>query len=124
MGPARSGKTRSTKCVFGKRRLTAWRESRKERPARDLVAPEPDGNGSARERRTAPQQVLDGESAGSAFGLFAPLVPGGANRGSGGLLGDAMVLALGAMFASGWALLAAASLLGFVLDAGGEAFGR
>jgi hypothetical protein len=86
--------------------------------------PETNGERSACEPRNTPARVLDRESAGSAFSLFAPLVPGAASLGSGGLLGDALVLALGAMFASGWALLAAAGLIGLVLLAGAGGLGR
>ena len=57
-------------------------------------------------------------------GLYAPLVPGAAHDGSGGRLGDAIVFALGAAFAGGLALLTAAGLIAFVLQAGSGAEGR
>ena len=61
---------------------------------------------------------------GRSSGLFAPLVPGAAHGGSGGRLGDAMVFALGAALAGGLALVTAAGLIAFVLQAGSGVEGR
>jgi hypothetical protein len=111
-----SGAKRSAKGEFGNRRPASPKEAPKKDLCADATKP---GTGSNRLAAS-----LHGESAARESGLMAPLVPGGGGRGSGGWLGDALELALGAALAAGWALLTAAGLLELDLQGGAASFWR
>ena len=79
--------------------------------------------GDALQKRSTGGAGRPEAGSGQSFGLFGPLVPGAARSGSGGRLGDAIVFALGAGFAGGWALVVAAGLSEFMLEGRAATFG-
>ncbi len=113
MDPHGFGRARFAGMGFVNRMRRGLDGSRQDLTAADAPKPEP-----------AAARVLHGENDRRSYSLYAPLVPGGAQGGAGEWLADALVLALGAVFAGGLALLAAAGLIEFILPSGVGPFGR
>lgn len=115
MDPHGFGRARFAGMGFVNRMRRGLDGSRQDLTAADAPKPEP---------QPAAARVLHGENDRRSYSLYAPLVPGGARGGAGEWLADALVLALGAVFAGGLALLAAAGFIEFILPSGVGPFGR